>query len=88
MSRRQSVIAREYEEAGFDVPVHHALAWTVLGKVARDDVPGQSEALPLGLDCYLATRKTAHQPRWGRREGCGWKVWAALRASAGEVRWT
>ena len=90
MTRRQSVIAREYEEAGFDVPVHHGLAWTVLDKSARDDVPGRSRALPLGSYCYLAIRKTAHQPGWGRGERCGVEGMGRTASARrrGEVRWT
>ena len=59
-------IARNHRDAGFDVPVHHGVARTVLDELTRDDVPGRSRALPLDLDCYLAIRKTAHEPRWGR----------------------
>ena len=69
--RVAAAIALNHKNAGFDVPVHHVLAWTVLDKFARDDVPGRNRALPLGLDCHLATRKIAHQPRWGRGETCG-----------------
>ena len=59
-------IARNHEDAGFDVPVHHGVARTALDELTRDDAPVPVRALPLDLDCYLAIRKTAHQPRWGR----------------------
>ena len=38
----------------------------MLDELTRDEVPGPTRALPLDLDCYLAIRKMAHQPRWGR----------------------
>ena len=59
-------IARSHEDAGFDAPVHHGVARTVLEELTRDRSPGPTRALPLDLDCYLAIRKTAHRPRWGR----------------------
>ena len=59
-------IARNHKDAGFDVPVHQRIARTVLDELTRDYAPGPSRALPLDLDCYLAIRKTAHKPRWGR----------------------
>ena len=61
-----AAITRNHKEAGFDVPVQHGVARTVLDELTRDDAPGPSRALPLDLDCYLAIRKTAHRPRWGR----------------------
>ena len=61
-----AAIARNHKDAGFDVPVHHGVARTVLDELTRDDDPGPIRALPLDLDCYLAIRKTAHKPRWGR----------------------
>ena len=59
-------IARNHRDAGFDVPVHRGVARAVLEELTQDDAPGPTRALPLDLDCYLAVRKTAHQPRWGR----------------------
>ena len=38
----------------------------VLDELTQDESPGPSRALPLDLNCYLAIRKTAHQPRAGR----------------------
>ena len=61
-----AAIARNHKDAGFDVPVHHIVARTVLDELTQDDAPGPTRALPLDLDCYLAIRKTAHRPRWGR----------------------
>ena len=61
-----AAIARNHKDAGFDVPVHQGVARTVLDELTRDDAPGPTRALPLDLDCYLAIRKTAHKPRWGR----------------------
>ena len=61
-----AAIARNHKNAGFDVPVHDYVARSVLDELTRDDSPGPSRALPLDLDCYLAIRKTAHKPRWGR----------------------
>ena len=59
-------IAHNHKEAGFDVPVRHGVARTVLGDLTRDDTPGPVRALPLNLNCYLAIRRTAHKPRSGR----------------------
>ncbi len=59
-------IARNHRDAGFDVPVQRGVARTVLDELTRDEAPGPTRALPLDLDCYLAIRKTAHEPRWGR----------------------
>ena len=61
-----AAIARNHKDAGFDVPVHHAVARTVLDELTRDDAPSPTRALLLDLYCYLAIRKTAHKPRWGR----------------------
>ena len=61
-----AAIARNHKDAGFYVPVQHGVARTVLDELTRDDAPGPTRALPLDLDCYLAIRKTARQPRWGR----------------------
>ena len=61
-----AAIARNHKDAGFDVPVHRSVARSVLDELTRDDAPGPSRAFPLDLDCYLAIRKTAHKPRWGR----------------------
>ena len=75
-------IARNHEDAGFDVPLHHRVARTALVGLTRDDTPGPSRALPLDLDCYLAIRKTAHQPRRGRG---GRKERAAIARRRGAV---
>ena len=61
-----AAIAHNHKNAGFDVPVQHDIARTVLDELTRDDTLGPTRALPLDLDCYLAIRKTAHRPRWGR----------------------
>ena len=61
-----AAIARSHKDAGFDVPVRYGVARTVLDELTRDDVPGPIRVLLLDLDCYLAIRKTAHKPRWGR----------------------
>ena len=61
-----AAIARNHKDAGFDAPVHQGVARTVLDDLTQDDAPGASRALPLDLGCYLAIRKTASEPRWGR----------------------
>ena len=61
-----AAIAHNHREAGFDVPVRQGVARTVLGDLTQDDSPGPTRALPLDLDCYLAIRKTAYEPRSGR----------------------
>ena len=61
-------IACNHKNAGFDVPVHHGVAWSVLDELTREDVPGSSRALPLDMDCYLSITKTADQLGSGR----GW----------------
>ena len=43
--------------------------WRRPDRAGRADTgrsPPTSRALPLDLNCYLAIRKTAHEPRWGR----------------------
>ena len=61
-----AAIARNHRDAGFDVPVRHGVARSVLDELTRDDAPAPTRTLPLDLDCYLAIRKTAQKPRWGR----------------------
>ena len=61
-----AAIARNHRDAGFDVPLHQGAARTVLEELTQEDSPRPARALPLDLDCYLAIRKTAHKPRWGR----------------------
>ena len=64
-----AAIARSHKEAGFDAPLQHGVARTVLEELTQDDSPGPTRALPLNLDCYLAIRKTAYEPRSGRGGG-------------------
>ena len=64
-----AAIAHNHKEAGFDVPHQRGVARTVLEELAQDHSPGPVRALPLDLDCYLAIRKTAHEPRSGRGGG-------------------
>ena len=59
-------IAYNHKDAGFDVPLRHGVARTVLDELTQDDSPGPTRALPLDLDCYLAIRKTANEQRSGR----------------------
>ena len=61
-----AAIARNHRDAGFDVPLHRGVARTVLEELTQEDSPRPARALPLDLDCYLAIRKTARRPRWGR----------------------
>ena len=61
-----AAIARNHRDAGFDAPIHRGAARTVLEELAQEDSPRPARALPLDLECYLAIRKTAHSPRWGR----------------------
>ena len=61
-----AAIARNHKDAGLDTPLRVGVARDVLDELRRDDAPGPIRALPLDLDCYLAIRKTAHKPRWGR----------------------
>ena len=61
-----AAIARNHKDAGFDVPVDHGVARTVLDELTREESPAPTRALPLDLDCYLAIRKTAYKPCWGR----------------------
>ena len=64
-----AAIAHNHKEAGFDVPHRRGVARTVLEELTQDHSPGPVRALPLDLDCYLAIRKTAHEPRSGRGGG-------------------
>ena len=61
-----AAIARNHKDAGFDVPIHRGAARTALEELTQEDSPRPARALPLDMDCYLAIRKTAHSPRWGR----------------------
>ena len=61
-----AAIAYNHKDAGFDVPLQQGVARTVLDELTQDDSPGPTRALPLDLDCYLAIRKTAYEPRSGR----------------------
>ena len=63
-----AAIAYNHKEAGFDLPLRQGVARTVLEELTQDDFPGPTRPLPLDLhlDCYLAIRKTAHEPRSGR----------------------
>jgi len=61
-----AAIAHHHKDAGFDAPLIQGVARTVLEELTQDDFPGPIRALPLDLDCYLAIRKTAYEPRSGR----------------------
>ena len=61
-----AAIAHNHRDAGFDVPLRHGVARTVLDELTQDHPPGPTRALPLGLECYLAIRKTAYEPRSSR----------------------
>ena len=61
-----AAIAHNHKDAGFDAPLLQGVARTVLEDLTQDDSPGPIRALPLDLDCYLAIRKTAYEPRSGR----------------------
>ena len=64
--RIAAAIAHNHRNAGFDVPLRHGAARTVLDELTRDTSPGSTRALPLDLDCYLAIGKTGYEPRGGR----------------------
>ena len=61
-----AAIAHNHNDAGLDVPLRHGVARTALDELTQDDSPGLTRALPLDLDCYLAIRKTANEPRSGK----------------------
>ena len=61
-----AAIARNHRDAGFDVPVRQGAARIVLKELTQEDSSPPARALTLDLDCYLAIRKTAYTPRWGR----------------------
>ena len=61
-----SAIARAHMDAGLDVPLRHPIARSALENLTRGSLPAPSRTLPLDLDCYLAIRKTAYEPRSGR----------------------
>ena len=61
-----AAITRNHKDAGFDVPLNRGVARTALDELTRDHAASPSRAFPLGLGSYLAIRKTAHEPRWGR----------------------
>ena len=61
-----AAIAHNHKNAGFDVPLRYGVARTVLDELTQNSSPGPTRALSLDLDCYLAIRKTAYEPRSGR----------------------
>ena len=61
-----AAIAHNHKDAGFETPLLLGVARTALEELTQDDSPGPVRALPLDLDCYLAIRKTAYEPRSGR----------------------
>ena len=61
-----AAIARNHRDAGYDAPVQLGAVEPSLDELMRDDDPAPVRALPLDLDCYLAIRRTARQPRRGR----------------------
>ena len=61
-----AAITHYHREAGYDSPLRRATASTILDELTRDETPGPSRALPLDLDCFLAIRRTACEPRSGR----------------------
>ena len=64
-----AAIAHNPRDAGFDVPLRNGATRAVLDELTQDDFPGPIRALPLDLDCYLAIRKTAYEPRSSRGGG-------------------
>ena len=56
-------IARNHRIAGFVVPVHRGVPRSLLDEQTWDEAPNPTKVLPLDLDCYLAIRNTAHEPR-------------------------
>ena len=64
-----AAITRNHKEAGFDVSVQQGIARTVLDELTQDHSPAPVRALPLDLECYLAIRKTAYEPRSSRGGG-------------------
>ena len=77
-----AAIARSHRDAGFDVPIHHGTARTVLHELTRDEAPSPIRTLPLDLDRYLSIRRTAHKPRSGRG---GWLERAANARRRGSM---
>ena len=61
-----AAIARIHKEAGFAAPFQGGVANSALVQLTGGDSPVPARALPLDLDCYLAIRKTAYEPRRGR----------------------
>ena len=61
-----AAISHYHREGGLDVPLRQGVARAVLDELTQDSSPGPTGALPLVLDCYLAIRRTAHEPRKGR----------------------
>ena len=61
-----AAIARYHKEAGFDAPFQSGVARQLLDDLTQYDTSSPNKAMPLELDCYLAIRKTAQEPRSGR----------------------
>ena len=61
-----AAIAHNHKDSGFDMPLRSGIARAVFEELTQDASPCPTRALPLDLDCYLAIRKTAFEPRSGR----------------------
>ena len=61
-----AAIVHNHRVAGLDDPLGHTVARDVLEELTHDRTPGATRALPLDLDCYLAIRGTAYEPRSAR----------------------
>ena len=79
-----AAIAHKHKDAGFDVPLQHGPGYPVLDELTQDATPGPVRALLLDMDCYLAIRKTAYEPRSGRG-GQMERVFSARRRGALDV---
>ena len=63
-----AAIARNHRDAGFDVPVQHSVARSLLYEMTRDDAPRPSRALLLGLGLLSRHQENSAQTALGK----GW----------------
>ena len=61
-----AAITRYHREAGFDAPFQSGFSRQLLDELTRYDTSSPSRVMPLDLDCFLAIRKTAQEPRSSR----------------------
>ena len=76
-----AAIARNHKDAGFEGPLQHGVAKTVLDELPRDDAPGPSRALPLDPGLLSRYQEDGAQTALGT----GWSAGAHSERPQGEA---